>query len=232
MATLSDYAQQDFIGQEGKRNYEGLPGKTSLKEFLADVAAGPLSFLGLGQPIISLMAPDMRQYWNRDAAFGSDVRWKLTKPLAAALGNGDDIMLVSNSPGAIISFDVLWKFSYYGEYQALRDEGPKLDTWVTFGCPLGHATVKDNLKGARAKGARRFPTLIKKWVNIAADYDFIAHDETVSDDFRRMEETHQIDSIVDQRIYNLAVRHQGSNPHHGVGYLIHPTFSQHLADWL
>ena len=78
LTTLEGYATQEFIGQEGKRNYEGLPGKTSLKEFVADVAAGPLSFLGLSQPIIALVAPDMRQYWNSDAPFGSQVRWTPT----------------------------------------------------------------------------------------------------------------------------------------------------------
>lgn len=232
LATLSNYAAGDFLDEDGKRNYEGLPGKTSLWEFLADVVAGPLALLGLSEPIVSLVAPDMREYWNPETAFGSDVRWILTDPLAAALHDGDDIMLVSHSLGTMISFDVLWKFSYYGEYENLRQAGNKIDTWVTLGCPLGDATVKQNLKGAGASGVRRYPNLIRNWINIAAEDDFVAHDETVSDDYRRMEAEGQIESIEDQRIYNLAVRHGGSNPHHGAGYLIHPTFTDHLAAWL
>ncbi len=38
--------------------------------------------------------------------------------------------------------------------------------------------------------------------------------------------------IRDHRIYNLALRHGKSNPHHGAGYLIHPQFINVLARWL
>ena len=39
-------------------------------------------------------------------------------------------------------------------------------------------------------------------------------------------------SIKDKRIYNLAVRDGESNPHHSVGYLIHPAMADALAAWL
>ncbi len=47
-----------------------------------------------------------------------------------------------------------------------------------------------------------------------------------------MKELGLIDSITDQRIYNLAVRDGTSNPHHGAGYLIHPYVAGLVAEWL
>lgn len=89
-----------------------------------------------------------------------------------------------------------------------------------------------NLKGSNARRARRYPSNIKRWINIAAEDDFIAHDESVRDDFQAMIGFALIDSIEDQRIYNLAVRDRKSNPHHAAGYLIHPNVADTLADWL
>lgn len=36
--------------------------------------------------------------------------------------------------------------------------------------------------------------------------------------------------IADRRIFNLAIRDGKSNPHHGAGYLIHPTVIEAIAD--
>jgi hypothetical protein len=112
------------------------------------------------------------------------------------------------------------------------DTGHKLARWITLGCPLGNPTVRKNLKGHRASGARRHPANIREWVNVAAVGDYVAHDRTVRGDYAGMLERGLIESIEDHRIYNLAVRHGKSNPHHGVGYLIHPTVIEAIADWL
>ena len=229
---LKKFSREDFLGDTGEEHYEHLPGKTALKEFAADLVAGPAAFFGLSEPLITKVAPDMKAYWNPDTDYGSTVRWRLTEPLEAALQSDDDVMLISHSLGTMISFDVLWKFSYYGEYQELRAANPRLSLWITLGCPLADETVKKNLKGAAATGNRRYPTLVDRWINIAAEDDYISHDESVADDFANMMEFGLVESIVDRRIYNLAIRHGKSNPHHGPGYLIHPTTSQIVAGWL
>ncbi|SVD18470.1 uncharacterized protein METZ01_LOCUS371324, partial [marine metagenome] len=41
----------------------------------------------------------------------------MTEPLAKALSQDDDILILSHSLGTVIAYDVLWKFSYYGEWQ-------------------------------------------------------------------------------------------------------------------
>lgn len=94
-----------------------MPGKTGLKEFLADIFEYPLHFFNIAKPLITMVAPDMLHYWNQDSEFGSNVRWRLTQELKKAQEEENDILLLSHSLGTLISYDVLWKFSYYGEYQ-------------------------------------------------------------------------------------------------------------------
>lgn len=228
----------DFTPETSKRIYNDLPGKAGWKEFLADTFAFPLFLTGWSEEMISWVAPDMREYWNHDSQFGSDVRASLTGPLKDAFENQDDIMLVGHSLGTMISYDVLWKFSYYSEYEELREIGTTVSRFVSLGSPLGNETVKHNLKGSRAKKQRKFPINIKQWHNIAAEGDFVSQDETVEDDYRKMEQYKMIDHVRDHPIYNLALRkfydHPSgkSYPHNGIGYVIHSTFIQLLSEWL
>jgi len=104
--------------------------------------------------------------------------------------------------------------------------------WITLGSPLGNPTVRKKLKGASAQGKRRYPFNIRNWINIAAEDDYISHDQTVADDYSNMNKWEMIKSIKDHRIYNLAVRGSKSNPHHGAGYLIHPSVSSIVANWI
>ena len=224
---LMSYASSDF---DDRSVYENLPGKSALKEALADVFGRALFFTGISDNLISAVAPDMAHYWNQDHQFGSDIRWRLTEPLADAMAAGDEILMVCHSLGSIVAFDVLWKFSHYGEYQFLREK--KIQTWITLGSPLGDATVIRNLKGRGAKGQRRFPDNICRWHNVAAEDDFIAYDQTVENDYRLMISEGLIRSILDHRIYNLSVRGGKSNPHFVTGYLMSPVVAGLIGNWL
>ena len=229
---LMEYSREEFLGEEGERNYEGLPGASSWKEGLADIFGGVADAVGFADPLIRWFAKDMAHYWGPDDEFGSKVRWRLTEPLCKALLDGDDVLLVGHSLGTMISYDVLWKFSWYGEYGYLREGNPSPVSFVTLGSPLGNETVKSNLKGSNATGARRYPTLIRSWHNLAAEDDYISHDQKLANDYRKMEREDSMKRIVDRRLHNLAVRHGKSNPHHGAGYLVHPAFIDVLAGWL
>lgn len=224
---LMTYESSDF----NKRHvYERLPGQSGLKEALADVFGRALSFTGISDDIISAVAPDMAHYWNQDHQFGSDVRWCLTQPLSKAMAEGDDILLLCHSLGSIVAYDVLWKFSHYGEYQSIRDR--KIRQWITIGSPLGDATVQKNLKGSGAKGKRRYPGNVVEWHNVAAEDDFIAYDQTVENDYRSMLSMGLLESVKDYRIFNLSVRNGKSNPHHSAGYLMSPMVARLIGNWL
>lgn len=227
---LKIYEKEDFLDEKGKKIYSGLEGKTSLKEAAADVFATPLDFLGLSERLIGRIAPDIKEYWNADSEFGKNLRSTLTAPLSTALRNDEDVLLMGHSLGSMLSYDVLWKFSHYGEYQDIASK--KVSMMITLGSPLGNETVKKNLKGANAGPSRRYPTNIREWINIAAEDDYISHDQTLKNDYRKMERWRLVGSITDHRIYNLAIRDGDSNPHHGVGYLVHPTVSNIVSAWL
>ncbi|MDH4256485.1 MAG: hypothetical protein OEX13_18395 [Gammaproteobacteria bacterium] len=214
-----------------KENYERLPGKNAALELLADVGASTLGALRIAGKLIEAAAPDIHEYWNFDSAFGTDVRFPMIAPLQRAMDRADRILVVSHSLGTLIAYDTLWKFSRAGEYRP-RYTDKVVDTWITLGSPLGDETVKRKLKGARAGGKRRFPANVRHWHNVAAEDDYISHDGTLADDYRAMLDAALVDSITDHRIYNLALRDGRSNPHHGLGYLVHPTVARLIADWL
>ena len=216
--------------QFNKRTYNKLPGKSFAGEALADLFGGLAAFFRVSDPLIEAIAPDMREYWNFQSQFGSDVRETLSTPLARALRNRHKVLLLSHSLGTMIAYDTLWKFSHYSEYRDIRHK--KVDLLVTLGSPLGDETVKRNLKGAKASGSRRYPSNIRRWVNVAAEDDYVAHDERVRNDYKAMLKRGLVQSIEDRRIYNLAVRDGKSNPHHGAGYLIHPKVTELIANWI
>lgn len=227
LAALKAYKASQF----NKATYKKLPGKASYKEFLADVGAVTLGSLHLTEGLVSVVAADMREYWNFDSKFGSNVRAAMVGPLKRAMTRGDKIMVVSHSLGTMIAYDTFWKFSRTGEYRANYSKR-KIDAWITLGSPLGDESVKRNLKGAGADGARRYPGNIKRWDNVSAEDDFISHDSKLANDYKRMYKERLIDEINDHQIYNLAVRRGDSNPHHGAGYLIHPKVISLVTDWL
>lgn len=213
-----------------KTKYRQLPGYNPWMEGLADFAAGPLSFLRLSEPLIEKVAPDLKEYWA-DRGFGSSVRKVFTDLMVTVLKRNTDVCVISHSLGTMISFDVFWKLSHYGEYREENWNRP-IDLWLTLGSPLADETVKRNLKGASEEAKYRYPKNVKSWKNVAAEDDYISHDQKVANDYKAMKRIGYVDSIVDRRIYNLAVRSGKSNPHHGAGYLIHPRVSEAIANWL
>lgn len=228
--TLADL-RQFTRGQFNKRTYGRLPGKDAFKEFLADSLSILASPIGLSEFLITSVATDMREYWNFDSDFGSRIRATMTGPLKRAMNRGDEILVVSHSLGTMLAWDTFWKFSHMSEYRQRYAE-KKVDLWLTLGSPLTDTTVKRNLKGARAHGLRRYPHNVRRWINVAAEDDYICHDKTAANDYRRMRELSPPTRIEDRKIYNLAVRSGMSNPHHGCGYLVSPTVATLISDWL
>ncbi len=226
LAKLKRYKRSQF----SKATYRNLPGYNPWMEGLADLFSGPLNFFGLSESIIESVAPDIADYWG-EYRFGSDIRDVLTQATELAMKRNGDICVISHSLGCMVAYDVFWKLSHTSEY---RNKPWKRDIslWITLGSPLADETVKDNLKGAGRTGEDQYPTIVNDWLNIAAEDDYISHDQKVAGDYREMRKLGLVDSIKDKRIYNVSVRNGKSNPHHGVGYLIHPKVADAVAAWL
>lgn len=217
-------------GDFTRENYRRLPGASPWARRLTSATARPLAFLHLSEPLIRWLCPDVGEYWNDESQFGSDVRWTLTEPLARALEREDDVLLLSHSLGSLVAFDTLWKLSYYGEYRSIRSR--KVSLWMTLGSPLGDPTYRRHLKGARVQGLRRYPTNVRRWLNVAAHDDYVAYKCSMAHDYRGMQRAGLVEAITDQPIYNLSLRDGRSNVHHLAGHLVHPAVARAVTDWL
>ncbi len=213
----------------GFRQYDTLPGKSALKEFVADVCAPLLGVLGLTLPLVSRVAPDFVCYLRNENDFATRSRERLRERLIPAMENGDRLMILAHGMGAVIAFDVLWQLSRDPRFKDYAEV--KIDTLVTMGAPLCDNFIRRYLLGRNEKGLNRFPGNIISWQNLAAEDDYVCHDGTVADDFAVMMRERIVSQIRDYRIYNQAVRYGRSNPHSSVGYLIHPRLSKLIRDW-
>ena len=92
--------------------------------------------------------------------------------------------------------------------------------------------VHKRLLGAKMKGLEKYPSNIVSWYNVSADDDYVSHDNTLADDYKKMLKQKQVSLIKDYRIYNLSVRYGKSNPHNSIGYLIHPRVARIVSNWL
>ncbi|MEZ6051536.1 MAG: hypothetical protein R3C02_09140 [Planctomycetaceae bacterium] len=226
-ATL-DGLKQLTRRQFGRSYYLKQRGHEHWLEGLADTLDHPISFMKLGEHLFELYAPEIREYWA-DVHFGGDVRFRLVQVLRKAMKREGPICLVGHSLGTLVCYDVLWKLSHYSEYRH-ESWNRRVDLLITLGAPLANETIRKNLKGANVPDEFRYPTNLRRWINIAAEDDIIAHDQTVANDFRLMKRSGC--RIIDHRIYNPATRDGKPNPHEGTGYLIHPRTVQTLAKWL
>jgi len=215
----------------GIRQYDRLPGKSALREFLADVAAPSLGALGLTMPLISSISKDCAEYLKDQSAYADEVRERVRIKLCELFKRGDPIMLITHGLGCVVSYDVLWELSHEPQY-AEQFGGSKVDAWLTLGAPLGDSNIRKRLRGAKEKRAERFPTNVISWHNVAAEDDYTCHDNTLADDFKKMMDQRLVSGVHDYHIYNLAVRYGKSNPHSSIGYYIHPRITKIVVDWL
>lgn len=214
--------------QFGEAYYNTIRGIAPAYEVLADLFDYPVAFLRLGSALFEMYAPEIREYWA-DVHLGSDLRLIVAKGLERAMKRDGPICLVGHSLGAILCYDVLWQMSHSSFFRHANWSRP-VDRLITLGGPLGNQTIREHLKGAIAPEEFRYPTNIRQWINIAAEDDIIAHDQSIANDYRAIRGTGC--RLKDYRIYNPALRNGKPNPHEGVGYLIHPRTVQMIAQWL
>ena len=215
----------------GIRQYDCLPGKSALREFLADVAAPSLGAIGLTMPLISSISKDCAEYFKGQSDYANKVRERVRGKLCELFDRGDQIMLITHGLGCAVSYDVLWELSHEPQY-AEQYGGSKVDAWLTLGAPLGDTNIRKRLLGAKEKRAERFPTNVISWHNVAAEDDYTCHDNTLADDFKKMMDQRLVSAVHDYHIFNLAVRYGKSNPHSSVGYYIHPRVAKIVVDWI
>ena len=100
----------------GIRQYDCLPGKSAIPEFVADVFAPILGFMGLTLPLISSVSKDFREYLAESSTYTEQVRARFRNKLCEHLDRGDRLLLITHGTGSVIAYDVLWQLSHDERY--------------------------------------------------------------------------------------------------------------------
>lgn len=173
---------------------------------------------------MSLHLRDLRRYVQNVDDIAEHTRRLLTTPLKAAAAARRPILLIAHSMGSVIAYDALWQLS--------RDKrlAGKVSLLLTLGSPLGQRFVQRRLL-SRDAGADRYPTVIERWVNVAAVGELTAIDMTLADDFGEMSRLGLLESIEDFSTFNWYRDHGALNVHAEYGYLANRDVAVHIADW-
>lgn len=215
----------------GIRQYDRLPGKSPVPEFVANLIAPAAGSVGLSGPLISAVSKDAARYFDRKLDFADRVRARLRDKLCKLMDQDDRIVLIAHGTGSVVAYDVLWQLSHDPDLQEKYGES-KVELFITMGSPLGDTNIKKRLLGAKEKSAAKFPSNVISWHNVAAEDDYTCHDNTIADDFKMMLQERVVSAVHDYKVFNLAVRYGKSNPHSSIGYFIHPRISKIVSDWL
>ncbi len=168
---------------------------------------------------------DLRRYIRNENGIGDHTRDMLKLPMRAASEMGRPTLLLAHSMGSVIAYESLWEMSHDG-----RDD-LVLDMLVTMGSPLGQTYVQRRMLGHGRPGKERYPTNVRRWVNLAAVGDITAVDRVLADDFREMLNLGLVESIEDIEIFN-AFRLDGAlNEHAEYGYLINRVTADLVVRW-
>ena len=227
---LNELRAIDARKKFGIRQYDCRPGKSAVPEFFANFLAPLAGVLGLTKSLVRRLSPDFADYLAGNSDYATAARERVRDKLCELLESDDRVMVISHGTGCVLVYDALWQLSHDERYAGKFDD-KKIDTWVTVGAPLGDNYIRKYLKGATGVPAS-YPNNVVNWHNVAAEDDYICHDNTLADDFKSMLKQQVISQVQDYRVYNLAVRFGKSNPHSSVGYYIHPRVSKILVDWL
>ncbi|MDH5434192.1 MAG: GPI inositol-deacylase [Gammaproteobacteria bacterium] len=172
-------------------------------------------------------AEDTQEYFKNKNNVGCDIREILKRQLRPLLEKEQEILLIGHSLGSVIAYDALWELSHYEKLPG------KVDTFLTLGSPLGLNYIQHRLVGHQHKGKNKYPSNIKKWINVSSIGDITALDRTFADDYAEMTELKLVESITDHKddIYNYYRGNEGLNCHRSYGYFINDVVGSIIANW-
>lgn len=171
-------------------------------------------------------AHEIDRYFNNTDDVARKIRDLLKQTLRPMLEKQDNVLLIGHSLGSVIAYDTLWELS--------RQEGitGKVD-FLTLGSPMGLHYVQRRLLGINGQGEKKYPDLIRHWMNLSAEGDVTALNQNFSESFHPMLELGLVESIEDHchGIYNFFRSDAGLNCHRSYGYMVSPAVGSIIADW-
>jgi hypothetical protein len=188
--------------------------------------AFPPLFDLVGDPNMRATLRDTRRYFRDDGGVAVKVRQMVADALLEAWRTDRRVLLFGHSLGSVIAFDVLWELSH-------RFSVPgKVDLFLTIGSPLGLSFVRRQLLGGRETGRRRYPTNVRRWVNLAAIGEMTALERSLSSVWSEMRDLGLVEQISDRLDLQTYFRGpEGLNVHKCYGYMVNPVVGATIAQW-
>lgn len=168
---------------------------------------------------------DLRRYLTNYDDIGEHTRQMFKIPVRAATEAKRPILVIAHSMGSVIAYDGLWQMS-----RNERDHAG-IDLLLTMGSPLGQNYMQKRIMGHAESGADRYPSNIRRWINLAAIGDLTAIDPVLANDFREMIETGLVDELRDIELHNYFRLHGELNVHAEYGYLVNAATARVVSDW-
>ena len=174
---------------------------------------------------VELHLRDLRRYVRNGNGIGDHTREMLKLPVRAARESGRPLLLIAHSMGSVIAYDALWEMSRDG------NDDLCLDLLLTMGSPLGQTYLQRRILGHDRAGAERYPTNVRRWVNLAAVGDMTAIDPFLRNDFGEMIDLGLVEAIDDIEIFNHFRLDGELNEHAEYGYLVNKVTAGIVAEW-
>ena len=184
---------------------------------------------------LKLTLADTHRYLDNREGVADQIRGLLKDALLSAWEANERILLIGHSLGSVIAYDVLWEFSQ-AKLDLARNgqatgERRKIDTLLTLGSPLATRFIRKALQGASRRGADRYPTNIRRWVNVTARGDMVALHPRIKPFFKPMLDLGLVESIEDDAgFYNHFRGSDGLDTHKSYGYL--NQLGGVIGDWI
>ncbi len=170
---------------------------------------------------------ETRRYFQDRDGVATCVRQHVADRFLASWTPGSRLLVIAHSLGSVIAFDALWELSHGSDSEL------SIDLFMTLGSTLGLNFMRHRMLNAKESGVRRFPTNIRRWVNLAAVGEMTALDRTFADDYREMVDLGLVDSIVDEPDLQTYFRGPaGLNVHKCYGYMANYRTGAAIVSWL
>jgi hypothetical protein len=168
---------------------------------------------------------DFNKYLRNSDGIAEAARLKVRSALIEAAEAGRPILMLGHSMGSVIAYEVLWQLSRE------MNNDLQVDLLLTTGSPLGQSVVQRHLMGSHQKGGDRYPSNIRKWINVAAVGELTAIDRHLKNDFDKMIELELVDDISDRESFNYYHMNGVLNVHAEYGYLINEVTAGIISEW-
>ncbi|HEX9875048.1 MAG TPA: hypothetical protein VGC50_00170 [Gammaproteobacteria bacterium] len=189
--------------------------------------ATPLVGRLIARPEMRSTMAEARRYLGDVGGIATEIREQLMVPLQEAWAAGQRVLVIGHSMGSVIAYDTFWVLAHQ------RHDSHRVDLFMTLGSPLASRLIREGLRGRGLDGIQRYPTNIRRWVNLAARGEMTALRPRLKPYFGEMLELGILESFEDHvGIYNHFRGDLGVNVHKAYGYLTNGAVSRAIADWL